>query len=439
MKNIFYFLIFSSLFFNAPVYSQVEKVIVETYYVSDSVDATDTTGGGLSVGSKTYRIYIDMKPGTKLRKIYGDVNHKLKISSTDTFFNNKVDGQSFAKDIKINRYGENTVALDTWLTLGQAAKPGIKTYFGILKVQDTDGSIVGGTHNDGGSSGITNGLLTNTDPRAGIPLTTADGLDTMVNLPSSWGDYGIISSGIDSTIFGSVVKGTQFISNNAGLQNSGVMGVVPDSNQVLVAQLTTKGNISFELNVEVEEPATPTPKIVKYVANADTLLPGEFLNPFLKYPQACGCKDPNYLEYSPKYSCSISDSCKTHIIFGCTDSMACNYDPKANFNIPSLCCYPGYCNDRNLSVVCPLINSIHFGLYPNPAQERVTLQVISTDNEDAKYTIYDSFGRVVNEKNISVVSGNSDLQIDISKLATGFYMFRLFLGNSSENKIFFKN
>src|SRR4051812_13405140 len=96
------------------VFSQVENVFVETYYISDSNDATDTTGGYLEPGTKTYRIYVDLAAGSKLLKIYGDANHALKFSSTENFFNNKADGQSFGKDFSKSRLQENTVALDSW-------------------------------------------------------------------------------------------------------------------------------------------------------------------------------------------------------------------------------------------------------------------------------------------------------------------------------------
>jgi len=442
MKNILcviFFLISISL------HAQIENIIVETYYVSDSIDATDTLGGGLAAGSTTYRIYVDLKPSYKLKKIYGNVNHTLKVSSTLPFFNNKIDGQSFGKDFAKSRYGENTVALDTYLTLGQVSKNGSKTYFGILKPQDRDGSFVGGIHNNGGSASVTGGLMVNADALAGFPLTISDGIDTMSanRVPANWADYGIkdLVSGIDSTIFGSVISGSQFISNNAGLQNSGVMGVIPDSNQVLVAQLTTKGKISFELNLEILD---TNGKSINYVAKGVNYITPQHNNDtiqsaFLTYPPVCGCKDPNFLEYDPKYACSIFDSCKTRIVFGCTDSMACNFDPNANFNIPSLCCYPGYCNDRNLSVVCPSINSTHYSLFPNPAHERVTMQISSAVNETTKYVIYDSFGRVMDEEIINLTSGDSSLQIDVSKLETGLYMLRLFIENLSENKMFFKN
>ena len=71
--------------------SQIERVIVEPYYISTPEDSTDFSNNGgyeLKSGSTTYRIYIDLLPGSKLKKIYGDVNHTLKFSSTSYFFNN---------------------------------------------------------------------------------------------------------------------------------------------------------------------------------------------------------------------------------------------------------------------------------------------------------------------------------------------------------------
>ena len=293
MKNIYFIVLIMFLCNIEYAFSQIEKVIVEPYYNSDSLDATDTTGGLLEVGSITYRVYIDLDPGVKLRKIYGDQNHPLKFSSTERVFNNVADGLTFAKDFNRSRLEENTVALDSWLTLGQTTRIGAKTYFGVLKNQDVSGSFIGGVNNDGGSATIPGGLLTNNDIAAGIPLTVSDGMDTMNSIPSSWADYGFINdtSGVDSTIFGSAKQGNEFVSYNAALMNSGVSGVNADSNIVLVAQITTKGQISFDLNIEVEVPAFPNPVYVKYVSefvngetNSDTLK----LSPFLSYPPSCG-------------------------------------------------------------------------------------------------------------------------------------------------------
>ncbi len=443
MKNSLLILPFFLLYFSTCLYAQVEHVTVETYYVADSNDATDTTAGrALIAGSKTFRVYVELKPGSKIKKIYGDSNHPLKISSTENFYNN-IDRPAAYFGYLINKtwFEDNpTLSLDSWLTLGQATK----TNTGILKPEDTDGSFIGGTNNTGGTAGIAGGLLINTDPSAGVPLTTSDGMIPWVPDAPTWINTGFIisSTGTDTTIFGSVNTGSCFESNNAFLQRT--PGVTGPGNKVLIAQLTTAGDISFQLNLEIEEPYGASVNIVKYVANGDTLANDERVCPFLTYPPACGCTDPHYTEYNAGYACNIADSCRTLIVFGCMDSMACNYDPDANFNIPGLCCYPGYCNDRDISIVCPGVNinderPAGFGLYPNPSQEEITISFSVEAPLPAKYVIYNSYGRAVLEKYIGNVSGKINQPVEISALETGLYLIRLYKGEESEAKMFMKN
>ncbi|HXC04805.1 MAG TPA: T9SS type A sorting domain-containing protein, partial [Bacteroidia bacterium] len=440
--------------------AQLKKVFVETYYVSDTKDASDTvytydnSGNvldtlSLPAGSTTYRIYVDLKPGTLLTKLYGDPNHILKIASDSVFFNNADRGKSYGYQIKKTDLKKGTVALDTWLTLGQttavitpAAPQKPYTYFGVPKTSDTDTSFIGGINNNGGSSSIAGGLLVNNDPAAGIPIHHVDGYMPVDSIPGNWGDGGIVINGNDSTIFGSLVPGKQFISNNAFLENSGVMGVIPDSNQVLVAQLTTRGKISFELNIEV---ILPDGSLYKYVAKngADSLAAGVYQNSTLSYPPQCGCNDPNYLEFNSQVACIDPAACKTLVVLGCMDTMACNYDPLANKqSIPSMCCYPGNCQDRDLSLVCAdlsvqeLQNTFRFDLYPNPVQEQLTIQITSSCSSETTYEIYDSFGRIVSKRKTASLASS---QLDVSGWANGFYLVRIVQEGRSATKIFIKN
>jgi hypothetical protein len=423
--------------------AQLEKVIVETYYISDANDATDTTGGYLAPGSKTYRIYIDLSPGWTLKNIYGDMNHTLQFASTAVFFNNIADGQTFAKEFPKNRLLENTVALDTWLTLGQTTRIGAKTNFGVLKANDDDGSFIGGANNDGGSALIASGLLTNNDPLAGVPLTIQDGMDTLFAVPGNWGDYGIIDSIslVDSSIFGSVKQGTLFTSNNAYLSNSGVMGVIPDSNQVLVAQLTTTGDISFLMNIEVDSGSA----VIHYVSDDSILDPAkhEVYSRWLKYPyeRICGCPDAHYIEYLSDRDCDDESMCQHPVIFGCMDSSACNYNPDANFNLQELCCYPGYCNDRDLDVVCPQNSATRtmniISVYPNPSSDHINIQTSPADG-NVSCTIYNAFGRKVYSADVQ--DGNSEnIRIDITGFENGLYIINLTNGFSISTGTFLKN
>lgn len=441
---------FVSIFlFTFSLHAQIKKVFIETYYISDSTDATDTTGGILPIGSITYRVFIYLTKGNKLLSIYGDENHTLKFGSDSVFFNNKA-GQTFAFNIAKNQYRKNTLALDTWLTLGQVSTTGLSsgTYFGVPKTSDFSGSIVNGIPvNDGGSAKIKGGLLTNKNPSAGIPLTVADGMDTMSRVPTYFSATGILQNILllgqsypDSTIFGSIVPGKNFDSNIYGpcsLSCSGVMGVNPDSNQVLVAQLTTKAIPTFELNVEV---ADSNGEITKYVASENgNLADDERVSPFLTYPLLHGCMDDNFLEYSSRYGINDSTQCKTPIIFGCMDSQACNFEPKANVSLKSLCCYPGYCNDRDLSIVCPaLLENTEMFVYPNPASSTVTLKIEAVKNKNVSYTITNETGTTVLQKDLGTISQTVFETITISKFKNGVYNCQISIGNTSQTKTFVK-
>lgn len=441
MKNTL-FILFSAIFL-CPVFStaQIENVVVETYYISDTFDSTDTTSLRiLEPGSKTYRIFIDLAPGSKIKRIYGDANHVLRISSSSYFFNNLDRHTNFGYQINKNWFdNEPLSALDSWLTIGKATR----TDYGILKTLDTNGSFVGGANNNGGTAGIPGGLLINSDPPGLLPLTSVDGLlpDTATILPQ-WFDYGFKNlSGDDTTVFGSDSITAEFISYDAFLQNnSGVIGVTSE-NLVLVAQVTTLGELSFQLNLEVEEPDGAFTKIVKYVSqlaagesNTDTLQ----ISPYLTYPTICGCRNTAYLEYSPAYACDNNDSCKTLIVFGCMDINACNYDPGANYSLPSLCCYPGHCNNRDLSVVCPSLSNERFSFYPNPVEDFLTVTFKDIEEGEAMYFIYNSYGLLVKEENIGYISGTFTQQVEVSNFPTGLYMIKLFTGNTSYSRTLIK-
>jgi hypothetical protein len=442
--------ILTLFFFSFVGKAQIEKVIVETYYVSDTLDVTDTIDGAtraLPVGSKTYRVYIDLKRGYKLAKIFGDANHALKIKSTANFFNN-IDRPSeyYGYLIKKNYFtGNPTLALDSWLTLGLATT----VNNGILKTQDTNGTIR--TNNWKGTAGISGGILRNNDPAIGIPLTSKDGLlPNVTTYTNGFNDHGFTNglgsaSGRDTTVFGDTIVGSQFISHDAYLyQSSGVMGAFADSNQVLVAQLTTTGTLSFELNVLILDSNGNNPTY--YVAKGSSA-DNYAINPFLSYPPPCGCRDDRYLEFNPNAACDAVNACQTLKVFGCTDSMACNYNPNANVFLPDFCCYPGYCNDRNIALVCPDLSpyklkqkNISEDVYPNPVQNNLTLQLIySADFAAVTYTIYDTYGRVIKEQDLGTIHGNSLLQTDVSDLPNGLYLFRVSVAGNSSIKKFIKN
>jgi hypothetical protein len=436
MKSILYLFILVFYFLSEfSARAQIDNVIIEKYYISDIQDATDTLGGSLPEKSVTYRIFIDLAKGCLLKSIYGNPNHQLFFSSTEKFFNNKFLGKTFGYQINKNNLDNNTTALDSWISLGFASNK----HFGILKSSDTDGSIVGGTNSDGGSASIPGGLLVNADPLAGTPLTTADGLILTDSSTSAFANNGFISSsGDDSSIFGSVTESNLFTSYNAQLLNYKGISGTDSNNIVLIAQLTTHGEIAFKINMLVTNADGQNLLLV-----ADDPVGDEIRNPLLTYPiiPICGCKDPDYMEYKKDLDCNEQDSCKTPIVYGCTDPAACNFNPDANFSVPSMCCFPGRCNDRNLEVVCPLFkgNEIVFTFYPNPANDHITVDITHGNQKDIHYLIYDSFGSIIRNGNLGIVSDSLVDQMNISDLTKGLYLLRLFNEDDSMTKSFIKN
>lgn len=433
--------VIASFALSEVAYGQIEDVIVEKYYISDANDATDTTEfRSVAVGSVTYRIYVDLKEGSRIRKIYGDTYHALKIESTQDFYNN-IDRPNANFGYLINKtwLDDNpTLALDSWITLGLGAIG----QAGVLKSTDTDGSFL--FPNNGGTFGVPAGLLLNNNPDAGITLNNADGYLPNTATFGQWVDYGFKDiSGDDTTIFGALTTGNSFVSNDMYLQqNAGVMGFDTVTNIVLVAQLTTTGDLSFELNLEVEETNGGTSNIIKYVASNDTLLPGEVVSPFLKYPSVCGCTDPEFLEYNSSFACSDAAQCITPIVFGCMDTLACNYDSQANFSIPSLCCYPGLCNDRNLTLVCPEILNGRFGIFetaPNPASESVVFSVFVDAEKSGFLNVFDVFGKLVYKDEIIGSKAIQNKKINLSEFANGIYIVHLISGDDVSSTKFIKN
>lgn len=437
-----FLLMFCSVFVS---HGQIKNVQLEKYYVTNFDDLSDNTGGrSLDTGSVTWRVYVELEPGSRITRIYGDQYHPLIFTSTANFYNNNDrPSANFGYKLKTSWFEDNPIlALDSWITLGYATD----TKKGVLKSLDPDGDMIAGTNNLGGTSQIPGGLLAGTDPSMGVLLTSADGLAS-APLASGFSALGFTDfSGNDTTAFGPDSIGSVFYCTGCALQqNAGINGAAVDSSKVLVAQLTTSGEITFKMNISVLQPdGLGGTVVVNYVASDDTLLAGEVVSPLLTYPQACGCNDPDYLEYSASYSCYIADSCKTLIRFGCMDSMACNYDPEANFNIQSICCYPGYCNDLNISAVCPELNNgrtggIDFIMYPNPGDGLLTFELLAEKQGNATLEVINVHGQLVFSDVIRIDESVTIAKRDVQWLTPGVYHVRLIHEGQIRNQRYIKS
>ncbi len=249
MKRITLILLLLILNHSSKAVNGLENIIVEKYYISNENDATlDATGGVLPPGSVTYRIYVDMLPNYKFQAAFGITGHELKLATTTNFFNNEDRGNTAPTFTKTQAAG-NTVMLDSWLSAGAACSGN----FGVLK---SDDNATSNTVN-------ADGILQNNDALAGIPLTSRDGF--LAGSPQSVTFVGISSL---LPIFGNVNNAGNLFStfNGSWSSLSGSVGPTTD-NKVLIAQITTDGIFSFELNIQI---GTPTGGVQQYVARNPT-------------------------------------------------------------------------------------------------------------------------------------------------------------------------
>jgi hypothetical protein len=109
------------------------------------------------------------------------------------------------------------------------------------------------------------------------------------------------------------------------------------------------------------------------------------------------------------------------------DSLACNYNPLANLEIESLCCYPGFCQERDLEEVCPQLKgeSFDFKVFPNPASNSTTVQVLSGVNSDVSIEIFDYNGVVVYAEFVPDAPLNYSTQVSTVQFPTGLYVIRV--------------
>lgn len=248
-KNIsilFFFLILLNTI-SAQSNGGFEGILLEEFYITDAKDSlisASNGGGELPIGSRVYRIFVDLAEDYKLLAIYGEnsinVNkiNPLIIGSTAPFYNHETEGRLFAYDINYRSIIENTVLLDSWFTTGR-----IKSNLCVPKSMDSD-------------SEWNNSVALNNDDISGKSPKESDGLQ---------------DSTLSSLRFISTAKIPHQLSEAFGYKNLnssevivedgsiGVQGIVKGptkDNLVLIAQLTTFGELYYTFNLLLQNTKT---------------------------------------------------------------------------------------------------------------------------------------------------------------------------------------
>jgi hypothetical protein len=249
----------------AQTFEGLQGVYIEHYYQSSEEDnAAVSKSGDLPKGSKTYRVYLDLEPGYRFQVAYGSSHHPLIFQSSQPFFNHAAIGNTHPNVIPDMSLAKNITLLDSWLSAGAAGE----SYWGIpKKFDDADNQLY---------QKFEKGFLMNKTNWMDYSLQERDGMRSCKKLPVT-------------TLFqlDSITKNLMMVTRSNKLQidngawacmGKGAVGLDSlGNNYVLIAQLTTTGQLEFNLNIMI---GTPKGTSIKYVW--DNPQQGEVLCSLLK-------------------------------------------------------------------------------------------------------------------------------------------------------------
>lgn len=237
------------LFFAGTAFSQgLNGIVVEKFYQANAADVAGQESGSstpLTTSSVTYRVYVDMAAGYKFNQIFAVPGNSLTVNTTTAFYNDPGYGVTTnPHTISQANNAKKTTALDSWFTTGGA----VNGKSGVLKTEDTDGTFTN-----------TNGLLTNNPGGCfGSPIQGSgakDGYMPTQSSPSTYAAPNALGGFASIPVLDATNGGSITITDGALAALGGIVGAT-SSNMVLIGQFTTTGQLSFALNVQIQNIST---------------------------------------------------------------------------------------------------------------------------------------------------------------------------------------
>ena len=236
----------------------LEDIFVETYAVSSVPGRPDEA-------LTTYRIFADLAEGYSMQMVYGDAKHDLKLITDTEFYNDTLNGDKFGDRLNGNMLQQWPLAIDTWLTIGAASD----MHSGVPKHLDPDGSIL--------TCPPYPGIGPSSAGSASSPPSTLCAVDGMVRDTSR---NEVVDFRCSTGYLHKVRGGTINTNDGAWARLGGSRGTTSE-NMVLLAQITTTGTLSFQLNIQI---AAPDRSVENHVHSAPA--EGEHTHPALTFPRA---------------------------------------------------------------------------------------------------------------------------------------------------------
>jgi len=200
----------------------------------------------------TYRIFIDLAPEFKMQAVFGNEVHPLILGATGITYNTPVRGVATGNFVDPRKLLTDNLIRDSFITIGAVSN----WYCGIPVNRDTDGNQV----------------------CDGLPRETAswcelehDGLAEFKPIDVELVFVEIEGLGKESGHF------SLYSTNGAWASRIGAAGA-DDENIVMVAQITTNGELYFSLNLQLAHQEGGT---LQHVAT--NAKPNQYLTPALNY------------------------------------------------------------------------------------------------------------------------------------------------------------
>ncbi len=230
----------------------LKEVFIEEFYTLNKADLHKSNVSGVTEkGLVCYRVYVLLDSGYTLQAVYGLPEHPAFIKSTANFYNHPGIGNTHPNVIPDKSLKKNLSYLDSWLSMGACSE----TFFAVpLRYQQKPLPVV----IDWDKNYFNN--LKGRDSK--FSFREAPGMYHSASLPVP------AMYNIDEQLKGlwSETKSAEFIMTDGAWACFGKGAKAPANlpNAILIAQLTTAGKLSYQLNLQI---GTPDGKSIRYVAS----------------------------------------------------------------------------------------------------------------------------------------------------------------------------
>ncbi|MBL6619183.1 MAG: hypothetical protein ISP54_02385, partial [Flavobacteriales bacterium] len=227
-------------------------------------------------GMTTYRVYLHTEdPADFVTAVYGNIDEPLNISTTTTFYQNLLGGVTPQNVNPLLLPSFPDLAYDSWVTVGL----------------------------DGPANS-----------------TAGESAASVVNSPQQ--NWSLVFEPGNGLPGGNIIMDDE-VGSVWYILNGDVNGLPAADGTVLLAQLTTDGDVSGTVNVQVF-PAGDNTNYITLTLPLDANCGSSGVNPACTYPNAGEDCNGNCLNDSDE-----DGICDENEVAGCTDTTACNYDADA--------------------------------------------------------------------------------------------------------------